>query len=79
MPEGNLSKLETTLYFDVKKNTDSTITSLYAAADYSHATKSVTVAQSKKYSVRSNGILLEGVDAYYDGMSSAVASWYGNW
>ena len=55
------------------------IYNLNAAADYSPATKTVTLDQSKKYSVRSNGIILEGIDAYYDGMSSAIATWNGIW
>lgn len=79
LPEGDLKSLETTLYFDVKKKNNSTIYNLNAAADYSHATKTVTLDQSKKYSVRSNGIILEGIDAYYDGMSSAIATWNGIW
>jgi hypothetical protein len=79
LPSGNLSSLKETLYFDVEKNTTATITSQLAASDYSHATSSISLNNSKKYTVNANGISLNGVSSYYDNMSAAKAYWSGSW
>ncbi|MBQ7789713.1 MAG: hypothetical protein IJ399_00465 [Bacilli bacterium] len=79
LPSGSLSSLKETLYFDVEKNTSATITSQLAASDYSHATSTISLANSKKYSVNANGISLNGVSSYYDNINAAKAYWSGSW
>lgn len=80
VPTGNLKSLSQTLYFDVTKNTSSTITAQYAYGDYSHATSNVSLSQSKQYSVGTSGIYLNGsVEGHYDTIPTAVASWNGSW
>ena len=80
LPNGNLSSLKQTFYFNVEKNTSATIIRQLAAGDYSHATSSISLNNSKKYSVNSNGILLNGSIAnYYDEISQATAIWEGTW
>ena len=81
MPSGNLNTLRETFYFDVEKNTNNTITTQKAYADYSHATSSVTLTNSQNYSViQSGGIVLDtSISSYYDSMATAVATWTGSW
>lgn len=81
LPSGNLNTLRETFYFDVEKNTNNTITTQKAYADYSHATSSVTLTNSQNYSViQSGGIVLDtSISSYYDSMATAVATWTGSW
>lgn len=79
LPKGSLSSLSQTFYFDVEKNTTSTITAQLVASDYSHATSSISLKNSKKYSVSSNGIVLNGVSSYYDSINASKTYWSGNW
>ncbi len=80
LPSGSLTSLSSNLYFEVEKNTTATITSQLAAADYSHATKSISLTNAKKYTVSGNsGIILNGVSSYYDAINPAIDYWYGNW
>lgn len=81
LPTGTLTSLKQTLYFDVEKNTTSTIILQEAYGDYSHATSSISLANAKKYSVVANvGISLNSsITSYYDTISVAKASWEGTW
>lgn len=80
VPEGSLSSLSQTIFFDVTKNVNATITSQAAYGDYSHATESVTVAQAKNFTMGTSGILFnDGVGNYYDDIMPAVATWSGSW
>ena len=80
LPSGNLTSLSATIYFDVEKNTTSTITSQLAAVDHSHATKSISLTNAKKYSVSgATGIVLNGISSYYDAINPAKAYWSGSW
>jgi len=81
LPTGSLSTLKETFYFDVTKNTTNTITVQHAYADYAHATSTISLANSKKYSVDQNiAIALNSsISSYYDSMSIADASWTGTW
>lgn len=80
IPEGSLSSLSQTIFFDVTKNVDATITSQAAYGDYSHATKTVTVAQAKSFSVGTSGIQFNnGIGNYYDDIMPAIATWSGSW
>lgn len=81
LPSGSLESLQQVFYFDVEKNTSSVITTQKAFGDYSHATKSISLANSKKYSViQSGGIVLNSsVSGYYDSIAEAIATWTGTW
>ncbi len=81
LPTGDLYSLKQTFYFDVEKNTSSTIISQNAYGDYAHATKIISETNAKKYSiVQSNGIVLSpSISDYYDKISVANASWSGSW
>lgn len=80
VPEGSLSSLSQTIFFDVTKNVNATITSQAAYGDYSHATQTVTVAQAKSFSMGTSGILFNnGIGNYYDDIMPAVATWSGSW
>ncbi len=79
LPSGTLSSLSEEFYFYVEKNTTGTIVQQLAASDYAHATKTISLANSKKYTVNSTGINHNGNSSYYDAMSSADAYWYGTW
>lgn len=80
IPTGDLSSLSQTFYFDVEKNTSYTIVSQKAYGDYSHATSTVSLANSKKYSVASGGISLDTtIYNSYDAINKATASWSGSW
>lgn len=81
LPTGTLTSLKQTLYFDVEKNTTSTIILQEAYGDYSHATSSISLTNAKKYNVVANvGISLDSsITSYYDAISVAKASWEGTW
>ncbi len=80
LPSGELTQLEQTFYFNVEKNVDATIIRQTAYGDYSHATKSISLTNSKKYSVGVSGIELNSsVEDYYDSINYATATWSGTW
>jgi len=79
IPDENLTSLSQTIYFDVTKNSTGTVVSQLAAADYAHATKTITMTNSKKYTVNSAGITLNGISSYYDSINTANTTWNGSW
>lgn len=80
VPTGSLYSMKQTLYFDVGKNTSSTIVKQYAYGDYSHATKNVSLTKAKSYSVGSTGIVHNNDSIqYYDQINVATAEWSGTW
>lgn len=79
LPSGTLTYLNQELYFYVEKNTTATIIQQLAAADYAHATSTISLNNSKKYEIDSTGITHNGNSSYYDAMNSADAYWYGTW
>lgn len=80
VPEGNLSSLSQTLFYDVTKNVNATIISQKAYGDYSHATDTVTVAQAQNFTVGTSGIQFnDNTSNYYDEIDPAVATWSGTW
>lgn len=81
LPTGSLNTLKVTMYFDVTKNTTSTIYGLGAYGDYSHATTNVGSVASTNYSVGVGGIVLgSSISASYDYMDTADAYVYNlNW
>lgn len=80
LPEGDLTSLSQTFYFDVEKNTDATIIKQIAAGDYSHSIRSVSLSEGKNYTATQNGISIIGTNAnYFDDIGNATAVWTGNW
>lgn len=68
------------MYFDVQKNTSSTIITQYAYGDYAHATKSVSLSKASDYMVTTGGINHSSDSiTYYDEISTARATWSGSW
>lgn len=81
LPVGSLSSLKQTLYVDMEKtNSSSTIIKQYAYGDYSHATKTISYDNARKYTFASGGIILDSsIDDYYDSINTANATWTGSW
>ena len=80
LPSSSLTSLSAYMYFNVSKNTSSTITSQKAYGDYSHATKTISFANAKKHSIGSSGIVLDNsITSYYDSIATATSTWTGNW
>jgi hypothetical protein len=79
LPSGTLTALSQQLYFYVEKNTTATIIQQLAAADYAHATSTISLNNSKKYTIGAAGISHNGNSSYYDAMNTADAYWYGTW
>ena len=80
LPTGSLNTLKITMYFDVTKNTTSTIYGLYAYGDYSHATTNVGSVASTNYTVTVGGIVLgSSIYSSYDYIDSADAYIDVNW
>ena len=65
----------------MKTNTSSTITSLYAYGDYSHAQQSVTLSQIASYGVYGSGgiVLPSAVQSKFDAINPATVYWTGTW
>jgi len=81
LPVGSLTTLKQTLYVDmVKSDSSNTIINQYAYGDYSHATKTISYDNARKYVVSSGGIILNSsITNYYDSINTANATWSGTW
>ena len=81
LPTGSLYSLDETIYFNVQKNTNSTIVEQIAAGDYAHATTSVLPTSAYNHTVsQSYGIGLDpSIISSYDSISAAIVHWYGSW
>lgn len=80
LPSGDITSLKQTLLVEVEKtNPNSTIIEQVCVADYSHATKTISYNNAKKFKVDTGGITLNGVESYYDTMPTAPARWEGTW
>lgn len=80
VPSGSLDSMKQTLYFDVQKNTSSTIITQYAYGDYAHATKNISSDKASDYIVTTGGINYSSSSiTYYDEISTAIATWHGSW
>ena len=76
----SIVSLSATLYYDVSKNTSSTINSLKMYGDYSHATSSVSVGNVSDYDISMSGIELgSSLVAKYDAIPCAISTWSGSW
>ena len=79
VPE-NIKGLSAVLYYDVQKNTSSTITSLEMCGDYSHATSNVSTSTANNHQISIAGIMLGNSSiAYYDAIPCADSFWTGTW
>ena len=80
LPSGQINALSSTLYYDVVKNTNSTITTLGICGDYSHAQSSVPQANVADYSIGISGINLQSsISGYYDAIPCAMEYASVNW
>lgn len=80
LPSSTIVSLSSYLYFDVSKNTTSTITQLNAYGDYSHATKNISKSNANNHSINRGGIALDNsISDYYDSMTTSKAVWTGSW
>ena len=80
LPSGFYTTLNSYLYFNVSKNTNSIISRLYAYGDYAHAVKNISLANAKRHNINSNGIVLNNtIIDYYDAISTAVATYNTSW
>ncbi len=81
LPTGTLSALDQTFYFDVEKNTNSTIISQVAAGDYAHATTSTILLNALNHEViQTAGIQFDpSVSSYFDTIDEAITYWTGSW
>ena len=78
-PDSAMS-MSVTLYYDVSKNTSSTLTSLEMCGDYSHATSNVTVNTAANHDIGIAGIELKsGSVTKYDTIPCALSTWTGSW
>lgn len=75
----SLISLSANLYYDVAKNTSSTITRLDMYADYAHATSNISASNAANHLITYNGIELGSNISYYDGIPCAISSWNGTW
>ncbi len=68
------------LYFDVDKNTTSTIKRLNAYGDYAHSTKSISEANAPNHNINKSGIThLNSTSSYFDTFDISKAIWNGSW
>lgn len=80
VPSGDLVALSATLYYDVSKNTTSTLTELAMYGDYAHATTNVTPDLYKNHTVNNSGLqLYSSISGKYDAIPYAQSSWIGTW
>lgn len=78
---GNINYLDISIWYNIEKtNQNSTITQLYAAGDYAHATSYINSETASNYSMSVGGINLNSsITGYYDSISSAYVYADVNW
>lgn len=80
VPSGTFTSLTQTFYFDVQKNTNSTIVTQNASGDYAHAVKNVNTTTAQNYTVSNTGIHFDStVIDNFDDIQVARAIWTGSW
>ena len=76
----SITSMSAYLYFDVAKNTNSTITKLNAYGDYAHSISSVSEINALNHSINRSGIVhLDSTSKYFDTFSLSKAVWTGSW
>ena len=78
LPSASLVSMNSYMYFDVQKNTTSTITQLNAYGDYAHATQTVSLNNAINHSINRGGIS-HANSGLYDTFTVAKAVWTGSW
>lgn len=78
-PSGDVTSMTAVLYYDVAKNTSSTITELNMCGDYAHATTNVSYSTYSNHRITINGLELGSNASYYDAIPCAISTWYGSW
>ena len=70
---GNINYLDISIWFNIAKtNPNSTVTQIYAAGDYAHATSHISSSTASNYSMSVGGINLNSsISGYYDSIASA--------
>lgn len=81
LPTSTLTYLSQELSFKVAKKNSGVINTQKISADYSHATKSISMTNAKKHKVNyDNGIVLsKGISSYYDSIPVTKTIWTGSW
>lgn len=75
----SVKSLKNTLTLYIDKNVNTTIIEQMAVADYSHAKKTISLANAQNYSVDLAGITLNGITSYYDTTPSVTTNINCNW
>ena len=76
----SITTLSSYMYFTVLKESSSTLTSMNAYGDYSHATKSISANSSQGFYVTAGGVDLDDdIVSYYDTIERSIATWTGSW
>ena len=73
------ASLSANLYYDVAKDTSSTITRLDMYGDYSHAKTNISSSTAANHLITHNGIVLSENISYFDAIPCAISTWYGSW
>lgn len=70
---GNINYLDISIWYNIEKvNPNSTITQLYAAGDYAHATSYISSSTASNYFMSVGGLVLDSsISGYYDSIQSA--------
>lgn len=78
---GNINYLDISIWYNIAKtNPNSTITQLYAAGDYAHATSYISSSTASNYTMSVGGINLDSsISGYYDSIQSAEVYAGVNW
>lgn len=81
LPTASVVSLDAYMYFDVVKNTTSTITQLNAYGDFAHAMQTVSLDTAyNNHSINRGGIYLNStISSYYSSLDTAQAIWTGSW
>ena len=78
LPSGNVVGMGATLYYDVSKETNDTITYLEVCGDYAHSLSPVTGTQASNYVMSYGGIGFDStVGPYFNQIPCTYASIYG--
>ena len=80
LPSSSIASLSANLYYDVSKNTSSTITTLSICGDYAHAQSTVSQSNVSDYGIGISGISLgPTLAAHYDAIPCAMEYASVNW
>ncbi len=77
----SITSMDSYIYFTIgKSSTSTTLNTLYAYGDYSHAVKTTSSSNSSYYSINKNGLILgSSIIESYDEVPITKATWTGLW